>query len=98
MLNHRKITVVSESSIDGKKVATFGAVVDLTNLEVTTTARYVDGVSYMDSRDYVRSDMEQFERLVYDIQDMLQHVESEGDEEPYIQTSFDEIAEEVIKK
>lgn len=80
MLNNRKVTVVSESSIDGEKVATFAAVLDLVNLEVTTTARYVDGVSYMDNRDFVRSDMEQFERLVYDIQDMMQHVETEPEE------------------
>lgn len=72
MLNNRKVTVVSESTIDGAKVATFAAVLDLVNLEVTTTARYVDGVSYMDNKDFVRSDMEQFERLVYDIQDMMQ--------------------------
>lgn len=80
MLNNRKVTVVSESSIDGEKVATFAAVLDLVNLEVTTTARYVDGVSYMDNKDFVRSDMEQFERLVYDIQDMMQHVETKEDE------------------
>ena len=80
MLNNRKVTVVSESTIDGAKVATFAAVLDLVNLEVTTTARYVDGVSYMDNKDFVRSDMEQFERLVYDIQDMLQNVEDEEDE------------------
>lgn len=80
MLNNRKVTVVSESTIDGAKVATFAAVLDLVNLEVTTTARYVDGVSYMDNKDFVRSDMEQFERLVYDIQDMMQNVETEDDE------------------
>ncbi len=95
MLNHRKVTVVSESSIDGEKVATFAAVLDLDKLEVSTTARYVNGTSYMDHRDYVRSDMEQFERLVYDIQDMMQSVEPQ--DEPYEQTSFDEIAEEAVE-
>lgn len=80
MLNNRKVTVVSESSINGEKVATFAAVLDLDKLEVSTTARYVNGTRYMDHRGYVRSDMEQFERLVYDIQDMMQHVETEEDE------------------
>jgi hypothetical protein len=50
----------------------------------------------MDHRDYVRSDMEQFERLVYDIQDMMQSVEPQ--DEPYEQTSFDEIAEEAAEE
>lgn len=74
MLENKKVTIVSESTIDGKRVAVFAAALDLDKLEITTTARYMNGMSYGVNRDYVCSDMEQFTHLVHSIQDMMQDV------------------------
>lgn len=78
MLENKKVTIVSESTIGGEKVAVFAAALDFDKLEISTSARFMNGMSYGVNRDYVRSDMEQFTRLAYDIQDLMQDVKSES--------------------
>lgn len=80
MLENKKVTIVSESTIGGERVAVFAAALDFDKLEITTTARYMNGMTYGVNRDYVRSDMEQFTCLANDIQDMMQNVMSEPEE------------------
>lgn len=95
MLNNKKITIVADSNVDDVKIATFGAVLDVNNMELSMTGRYIDKEACKSHRDIVRDDQAEFEDYAYALQDTLRGVE---EADSYIQTSFDEITEEVVEE
>lgn len=75
MLDNKRITVVGESVVDGEKIATFGAVLNLDNMELSMTGRYIDKEACKSHRDIVRADQGEFEDYAYMLQDTLRGVE-----------------------
>lgn len=75
MLDNKRITIVGESLVDGEKIATFGAVLNLDNMELSMTGRYIDKDACKAHRDIVRNDQGEFEDYAYMLQDTLRGVE-----------------------
>ena len=75
MLNNKKITIVADSNVDDVKIATFGAVLDINNMELSMTGRYIDKDACKSYRDIVRADQAAFEDYAYSLQDILRGVD-----------------------
>lgn len=75
MLNNKKITIVADSNVDDVKIATFGAVLDINNMELSMTGRYIDKDACKSYRDIVRVDQAAFEDYAYSLQDTLRGIE-----------------------
>lgn len=75
MLNNKKITIVADSNVDDVKIATFGAVLDINNMELSMTGRYIDKDACKSYRDIVRADQATFEDYAYSLQDTLRGIE-----------------------
>lgn len=75
MLDNKRVTIVGESLVDGEKIATFGAVLNLADLELSMTGRYIDKDACKIHRDIVRDDQAEFEDYAYMLQDTLRGVE-----------------------
>lgn len=77
MLNNKRLTIVADSilhdenSTEVVKLASYGAVLDLDNADVSFTSRYIDKEACKVHRDVVRKDQADFEDYVYDLQDRL---------------------------
>lgn len=72
MLNNKRITITADTEIEGEKIATFGAILDLASFEVSMTGRYINKDACKTHRDVVNTDRMDFEDQVYALQDMLQ--------------------------
>ena len=75
MLDNKRITIVGESLVDGEKIATFGAVLNLNDMELSMTGRYIDKEACKAHRDIVRADQSEFEDYAYMLQDTLKGVD-----------------------
>lgn len=71
MLNGKRLTIVADSVVDDTKIATFGAVLNLDNMELSLTGRHIDNEACKAHRDVVRKDQADFEDYAYDLQDRL---------------------------
>ena len=71
MLNGTRLTIVAESVVNDIRIATFGAVLNLDDMELSLTSRYIDKELCKINRDIVRKDQADFEDYAYDLQDHL---------------------------
>lgn len=71
MLNGTRLTIVADSVVNDIRIATFGAVLNLDDMELSLTSRYIDKELCKINRDIVRKDQADFEDYAYDLQDHL---------------------------
>lgn len=71
MLASMRMTIVADSVVDENRIASFGAVLNLDDMEVSLTNRYIDKEACKTHRDLVRKDQAAFEDMVYDLQDRM---------------------------
>lgn len=71
MLASMRMTIVADSIVDENRIASFGAVLNLDDMEVSLTNRYIDKEACKTYRDLVRKDQAAFEDMVYDLQDRM---------------------------
>ena len=71
MLNGTRLTIVADSVVNDIRIATFGAVLNLEDMELSLTSRHIDKELCKINRDVVRKDQADFEDYAYDLQDRL---------------------------
>lgn len=71
MLNGTRLTIVADSVVNDIRIATFGAVLNLDDMELSLTSRHIDKELCKINRDIVRKDQADFEDYAYDLQDRL---------------------------
>lgn len=71
MLNGTRLTIVADSVVNDTRIATFGAVLNLDDMELSLTSRHIDKELCKINRDIVRKDQADFEDYAYDLQDRL---------------------------
>lgn len=71
MLNGTRLTIVADSVVNDIRIATFGAVLNLEDMELSLTSRHIDKELCKSNRDVVRKDQADFEDYAYDLQDRL---------------------------
>lgn len=71
MLASMRMTIVADSIVDENRIASFGAVLNLDDMEVSLTNRYIDKEACKTHRDLVRKDQAAFEDMVYGLQDRM---------------------------
>ena len=71
MLNGTRLTIVADSVVNDVRIATFGAVLNLEDMELSLTSRHIDKELCKNNRDVVRKDQADFEDYAYDLQDRL---------------------------
>ena len=71
MLNGTRLTIVADSVVNDVRIATFGAVINLEDMELSLTNRHIDKELCKSNRDVVRKDQADFEDYAYDLQDRL---------------------------
>lgn len=75
MLNNRRVTFVAETVIDENKIASYGAILNLEDMDLSFTSRHIDKEACKIHRDAIRADLASFEDYAYAIQEKL----SKGD-------------------
>lgn len=75
MLDNRRVSIVSDCTVDGEKIATFGAVLNLNDMELAMTGRFINKDACKAYRDIVRDDQASFEDYAYMLQDTLRGVD-----------------------
>ena len=68
MLNGTRLTIVADSVVNDIRIATFGAVLNLEDMELSLTSRHIDKELCKSNRDVVRKDQADFEDYAYDLQ------------------------------
>ena len=71
MLNGTRLTIVADSVVNDIRIATFGAVLNFEDMELSLTSRHIDKELCKSNRDVVRKDQADFEDYAYDLQDRL---------------------------
>lgn len=71
MLNNKRLTIVSDSTIDDVKIASYGAILDLETMDLSLTTRYIDKYACKIHKDAIRADQAEFEDYAYSVQDKL---------------------------
>ena len=71
MHNGTRLTIVADSVVNDVRIATFGAVLNLEDMELSLTSRHIDKELCKNNRDVVRKDQADFEDYAYDLQDRL---------------------------
>lgn len=71
MLNNKRLTIIADTVVDENRIATFGAVLDLDDMDLSFTSRYIDKEACKIHRDMVREDQAEFENYAYNLQDQL---------------------------
>ena len=71
MLNGTRLTIIGDSVVNDVRIATFGAVINLEDMELSLTSRHIDKELCKSNRDVVRKDQADFEDYAYDLQDRL---------------------------
>lgn len=71
MVSNKRLTIVAETILDDAKIAAYGAVLNLENMELSLTSRYLDKEACKVNKEIVRADQAEFEDYAYLIQDQL---------------------------
>ena len=71
MLGNKKMGFFGDSVVNGNKIASFSATLDLDTMELNMSSRHIDKELCKIYRDNVRADQAEFENFAYSIQDML---------------------------
>ena len=79
MLNNKRLTIVAESILDGVKIASYGAILDLDTMDLSLTNRQIDKEACKLNKEIVRADQAEFEDYAYMVQDQLAGLAAKGD-------------------
>lgn len=71
MLTNKRLSIVADTIVDEVKIASYGAVLNLENMEPSLTSRYIDKEACKIHKDIVRVDQAEFEDYAYMVQDTL---------------------------
>ena len=71
MLTNKRLTIVAETVVDDVKIASYGAVLNLDDMDLSLTNRYIDKEACKIHKDIVREDNKVFEDFAYMVQDQL---------------------------
>lgn len=71
MLTNKRLTIVAETFVDDVKIASYGAILDLDDMDLSFTNRYIDKGACKVHKDIVREDNRAFEDFAYMVQDQL---------------------------
>ena len=71
MLSNHKISIIADTVIDGVKIATYSASLDVETDNLTLGVRHNDKEACKVNRDIVREDRKKFEDFAYSLQDMI---------------------------
>lgn len=71
MLSNKRMTLVAETIIDDVKVASYGAILDLSSMDLSFTSRQIDKGACKAYKEVVRADQAEFEDYAYTVQDLL---------------------------
>ena len=74
MLTNKRLTLLSDTVIEGETIASYGAVLDLNTMELSMTGRYINKESCKEYRDMVRADQASFEDYAYMVQDKMKEI------------------------
>lgn len=74
MLNKHKISIISESTVNDVKIASFSASLDVNTAELRLGTSYIDSELCKVNRDVVRADQKTFEDFAYSLQDYIKGV------------------------
>lgn len=80
MLNNKRLTIMADTILDDVKIASYGAVLDLDNMDLSLTSRHVDKEACKLNKEIVRADQAEFEDYAYAVQDMLSPKETAPEE------------------
>lgn len=71
MLSNKKLNIFADTEIDGEKIASFTAILNIEKMDLTLAHRYINKDACKEHRDVVRADMKEFEDYAYGIQDSI---------------------------
>lgn len=71
ILTNKRITIVAETIVDEVKIASYGAILNMDNGELSLTSRHIDEAACKEHRDIVRAERAEFEDFAYMLQDKL---------------------------
>ena len=74
MLSNHKISIIADTVMDGAKIATFSASLDVDKSNLTLGVRYIDKEACKNNRDMIREDQKTFEDFAYSLQDMVKEI------------------------
>ena len=71
MLSNKRLTIVAETIVDGEKIASYGAILNLDDMDLSFTSRYINKEACKIHKETVRADSNAFEDYAYAVQDKL---------------------------
>lgn len=71
MLSNKRMTLIAETIIDDVKIASYGAILDLSSMDLSFTSRQIDKGACKTYKEVVREDQAEFEDYAYIIQDLI---------------------------
>lgn len=71
MLNNKRLTIMGDTVLDDVKIASYGAILNLDNMDLSFTSRQVDKEACKLNKEIVRADQAEFEDFAYALQDIL---------------------------
>lgn len=71
MLSNHRITIIADTIVDEVKIASYGAILNVENGEMSLTNRHIDNDACKTHKEMVRTDRAEFEDFAYAIQDMI---------------------------
>lgn len=71
MLTNKRLTIVAETFVDDVKIASYGAILDLDDMDLSFTNQYIDKGACKVHKDIIREDNRAFEDFAYMVQDQL---------------------------
>ena len=74
MLFGHKVSIIADTVIDGVKIATYSATLDVETDNLTLGTRHVDKEACKANRDMVREDQKKFEDYAYYLQDVMKEI------------------------
>lgn len=71
MLSNKRLTIVAETVLDDVKIASYGAILNLDDMDLSLTSRQIDKEACKHNKEIVRADQAEFEDYAYMVQDQL---------------------------
>lgn len=74
-LSNTKVSVMADTVVDGVKVASYSATVNVDTTEVTVTTRYTSSDAYEAHKAVIEADRDDFVKFAMDVQKSVSTVE-----------------------
>lgn len=71
MLSNKKVTVMADTVVNSEKAATYSAIINVDNTDVTVTTRYHNAALYEANKTTVEADRDAFVEFAFSIQNSL---------------------------